>query len=346
MRRILVTGAGGFIGGHLVKRLVAEGHRVTVTDIKPVAKWWQRSFSTTRFDGRVRCLPAPGIPKYVDSLDLTKGPPHELVAGADDIYHLAADMGGMGFIERNRLRCLLNNTQINTNMVRAILETSPPDPCSRRRVFWSSSACIYPVNDQADTSVTGLPEDLAWHGQPEEGYGEEKLFSESLHRYLREDVGVATRIVRFHNVYGTHTEWRGGREKAPAAICRKIALAKLTGKHTIVIWGDGTRTRSFMDIGDCVEGILRIMTQGPWSPINLGSEEQVSIRQLVKMVADIAGIDVEIECDMTQPQGVAGRNSDNTMIRKLLGWEPTTPLRDGLERLYPWVEQQVKESLE
>jgi nucleoside-diphosphate-sugar epimerase len=210
-------------------------------------------------------------------------------------------------------------------------------------VFWSGSACAYPVNQQSSTEVTSLPEDLAWQGQPEEGYGEEKLTSESLFRYLREDRGITTHVARFHNVYGPRGSWNDGREKAPAAICRKVAEAKLAGNHTITIWGDGTRTRSFMYIDDCIEGIRRIMESEVYGPINLGSEEQVSIRELVEIVADIAGIKVEIECDMTRPQGVAGRNSDNTMIREKLGWEPKIPLREGLEKTYTWIEQKVKD---
>ncbi len=339
-RTALVTGAGGFIGSHLATRLKAEGYRVRATDVKPIAEWWR---STTAHFGEL--CGARGFPAFLPDHDLQyPADSMDVANGADDIYHLAADMGGMGFIERNHLRCLQHNLQINTNLIRAILETTPTDNCSRRRVFWSSSACAYPVAHQATTSVTSLPEHLAWQGQPELGYGEEKLASESLFRYLREDVGVETHVARLHNVYGPYTSWNDGREKAPAAICRKVAEAKLSGNHVVTIWGDGTRTRSFMYIDDCIEGIRRLMESDVYGPINLGSEEQVSIRELVEIVADIAGIKVEIKCDMSQPQGVVGRNSDNTLIRETLGWEPKTPLREGLEKTYEWVEEQVKQT--
>lgn len=328
-RTALVTGAGGFIGGWLVRRLLEEDHHVVATDKKPTCEWWQQHDAATNLPN-------------IDLMDLAKTRLLlTLNSPLDDIYHLAADMGGMGFIGRYRWECAIHNCEINNHLLRALKDS----PWPRHRLFWTSSACAYPVKLQGQ-NTHALPEALVWQGQPEEGYGEEKLFTESKCRYTHEDKGIECHVVRLHNVYGPHGCWRDDdeRTKAPAALCCKVAKAKLTGNHVIPIWGDGTRTRSFMYIDDCVEGIRRIMESDVYGPINLGSEEQVSICRLVDTIADIAGIEVEIECDMDKPQGVVGRNSDNTMIRGKLGWEPKTPLRDGLEKLYQWVETQVKES--
>ena len=331
MRKALVTGAGGFIGGAVAKRLQTEGQydHIRTTDIKVSKDWWS-TLSPDVCDGRDLRDP-----------DTTRN----ILRGVDDIYHLAADMGGMDYIETHPLECLLNNFLIDCNVARAILNTRGSHRRHKTRVFWASSACAYPVGRQSSTAVSSLPESLAWDGKPEDGYGVEKLAAEELFEKLRTHGGIETHVARLHNVYGPHGSWEGGREKAPAAICRKVAEAVISGNHTVTISGDGTRTRSFMYVDDCAEGIWRLMNSDVYGPINLGSEEQVSIRQLVELVAEIAAIEVEIECDMTKPQGVAGRNSDNTMIREKLGWEPSIPLRKGLSKLYAWVEKRVKEKL-
>ncbi len=316
---IVVTGAGGFIGGHLVKRLLADGNtRIRAVDQRPLDQWYQ-AFKDV--DNRVLDL------QLADACD-------EALAGATTVYSLAADMGGMGFIEANKARCMLS-VLINTHLLQSALTHGV------ERFFFSSSACVYAAEKQLTPDIEPLKESDAYPAEPEDGYGWEKLFSERMCRHFTEDFGLLTRVARYHNVYGPNGTWTGGREKAPAAICRKLAEAKLSGDHEIEIWGDGEQTRSFMYIDDCTEGTLRIMHSDIDVPINLGSSEMVTINQLVDIVEDIAGIRVSRRYDLDAPKGVRGRNSDNTMIQERLGWEPSISLRDGLEQTYRWIFDQV-----
>ncbi len=315
---VVVTGGGGFIGAHLVKRLVSEGRRVRAIDQHPVDEWHQVSSDAENLVLDLR---------LADACD-------QALDGASVVYNLAADMGGMGFIEANKARCMLS-VLINTHLLESARRLGV------ERYFFSSSACVYAAGKQLKPDVEPLKESDAYPADPEDGYGWEKLFSERMCRHFTEDFGLTTRVARYHNVYGPHGTWTGGREKAPAAICRKVAEAKLSGSHEIEIWGDGEQTRSFMYIDDCVEGTLRIMDSDIDEPINLGSEEMVTINQLVDIVEEIAGITVARRYDLDAPKGVRGRNSDNTMIRERLGWEPLTPLRVGMEHTYRWVYDQV-----
>jgi GDP-D-mannose 3', 5'-epimerase len=315
---ILVTGAGGFIGGHLVADLLQQGHQVRAVDIKPFDEWYQVHAAA---DSRVL---------DVSRLDAAE----ESVAGMEYVYNLAADMGGMGFIENNKALCMLS-VLINTHLLEAAKAANV------RRFFFASSACVYAADKQTDPNVTALKEADAYPAMPEDGYGWEKLFSERMCRHFREDYGFETRVARFHNVYGPEGTWTGGREKAPAAISRKVAEAVESGHHVVDVWGDGEQTRSFMYIDDCVKGIQMIMESDIVDPINLGSSELVTINQLIDIVSDIAGITVERNYDLTAPQGVRGRNSDNTLILELLGWEPSISLREGLSHTYKWVHEQV-----
>ena len=311
---IVVAGGGGFIGGHLVAQLRAEGRKVRSVDIKPFDEWYQR------FDD-VENL----------RLDLQRREDCERACeGASDVYNLAADMGGMGFIENNKCLCMLS-VLINTHMLMAVHKHGV------RRYFYASSACVYNADKQRSHDVVPLREEDAYPAMPEDGYGWEKLFSERMCRHYREDFGVYTRVSRYHNVYGPHGTWEGGREKAPAAICRKVIEAKLSGRHEIKIWGDGRQTRSFMYIDDCLKGTRMLMDSDVVEPINIGSSELVTVNQLVDIVESIAGIRLKRSYDLTAPKGVNGRNSDNTLIQKLLGWEPGIRLRDGLEKTYAWI---------
>jgi nucleoside-diphosphate-sugar epimerase len=316
--RVVVTGAGGFIGGHLVAGLITDGYRVRAVDQRPVDEWHQVF---------------PDAENLV--LDLRGAEPcRRAAAGAAIVYNLAADMGGMGFIAANKARCMLT-VLINTHLLQAAVEAGV------ERYFFSSSACVYAQVKQLTPRVEGLKESDAYPADPEDGYGWEKLFSERMCRHFAEDFGLPTRVARYHNVYGPHGTWFGGREKAPAAICRKVAEAKLSGRHEIEVWGDGEQTRSFMYIEDCVEGTRRIMASDIYEPINLGSCEIVTINTLIDIVEEIAGIKVTRRYNLDAPEGVRGRNSDNTLIRERLGWEPAIPLQDGLERTYRWIFDQV-----
>ena len=319
-QKILVTGAGGFIGGALISALRARGYRnLRGVDIKPLDEWYQR------FDD------VENIP-----LDLNIKEHCEQVAeGAEDIYNLAANMGGMGFIEHNKALCMLS-VLINTHMLQAALKHGA------KRFFYASSACVYNGDKQKTFEAPFLREEDAYPALAEDGYGWEKLFSERMCRHFREDFGLYTRVARFHNVYGPWGTWFGGREKAPAAICRKVIEAKIAGKHEIEIWGSGNQTRSFMFIDDCIEGIQKIMDSTILEPINLGSSEAVTINQLVDMTEEIAGIRLKRKYDLSAPKGVNGRNSDNTLIKKHLGWEPSTPLRAGMEKTYRWIYDQYQ----
>jgi GDP-D-mannose 3',5'-epimerase len=315
---VLVTGGGGFIGGALVASFRKQGYRnIRAVDLKPFDHWYQR------FDD-VENL----------SLDLNEKLNCEVAArGAKDIYNLAANMGGMGFIEKNKALCMLS-VLINTHMLQAAVKHGAS------RFFYASSACVYNGDRQKSFEAPSLREEDAYPALAEDGYGWEKLFSERMCRHFREDYGLYTRVARFHNVYGPWGTWFGGREKAPAAISRKVIEAKLAGKHEIEIWGTGHQTRSFMYIDDCLNGIQKIMNSDILEPINLGSSEAVSINQLVDMVEGIAGIRLERKYDLTAPQGVNGRNSDNTLIQKYLGWEPNIPLQAGMEKTYAWIHDQ------
>ena len=312
---VVVTGAGGFIGGHLVADLRSRGHsNLRAVDFRPLDEWEQR------FDD-VENL----------SLDLNLKENCETAAsGAHEIFNLAANMGGMGFIEHNKALCMLS-VLINTHMLQAALNHGVT------RYFYSSSACVYNADRQKTFEAPSLKEEDAYPAMAEDGYGWEKLFSERMCRHFREDFGLTTRMARFHNVYGPHGTWDGGREKAPAAICRKVIEAKVSGKHEIEIWGTGNQTRSFMYVDDCLKGIDLIKRSEIVDAINLGSSEAVSINQLVDIAEEIAGIKLKRSYKLDAPKGVNGRNSDNTLIQRLLGWEPNTPLRVGLEKTYRWI---------
>jgi GDP-D-mannose 3',5'-epimerase len=317
-RAALVTGAGGFIGGHLVRELLERGHEVRAVDCKPAGEWFQLH---DRADNR--------------SADLSRSDAcGEAVDGIVDVYNLAADMGGMGFIEGNKALCMLS-VLINTHMLMA------SQAGSVERFFFSSSACVYTAGKQASPEVTALRESDAYPAEPEDGYGWEKLFSERMCRHYLEDFGLETRVARYHNVYGPNGSWRGGREKAPAAICRKVAEAAQSGSGEIEIWGDGKQTRSFTYVDDCVRGTIDVISGPLAEPVNLGSAELVTIDQLVDTAEEIAGVRLERRYRPDAPQGVRGRNSDNTLFRGTYGWEPSTSLRDGLARTYEWVEAQV-----
>jgi GDP-D-mannose 3', 5'-epimerase len=319
---ILVTGAGGFIGAWLVRYLQENGFtQLRAVDIKPLDEWHQVMEGV---DNRVADL---------RSLEACR----EAVSGIAHVYNLACDMGGMGFIEANRAACMIS-VLINTHLLIAGRDEGV------KRHFLSSSACVYNIDLQRDADVTALREDDAYPALPEDGYGWEKLFSERMCRNFQDDYGIETRVARYHNVYGPHGTYAGGREKAPAAICRKVAEAKLTGRHEIEIWGDGEQTRSFMYIDDCLYGTMRIMESDILEPINLGSSELVTINQLVDVAEEIAGVKLERRYNLDAPKGVRGRNSDNAFILERLGWEPNIPLSVGLEKTYAWIHDELTAS--
>ncbi|MEX2217395.1 MAG: NAD-dependent epimerase/dehydratase family protein [Phycisphaerales bacterium] len=314
---IVVAGAGGFIGGHLVADLIRKGHparKIRAIDIKPFGEWYQK------------------FPKVQNlRLDLNgKEACEKAVKGAGLVYNLACNMGGMGFIENNKALCMLS-VLINTHLLMAAKKHGV------ERFFYSSSACVYNGQKQQDPNVTALKEEDAYPALPEDGYGWEKLFSERMCRHFREDYGMVTRVARFHNVYGPQGTWEGGREKAPAAICRKVIDAKVRGTGQIEIWGNGLQTRSFMYVDDVLLGLQKLMRSEVTEPINIGSSELVSINQLVDIAEDIAGVKLKRNYNLDAPKGVAGRNSDNTLIRELLGWEPSIRLRDGMAKTYAWI---------
>jgi GDP-D-mannose 3', 5'-epimerase len=320
---ITVTGAGGFIGGALVRYFSQKGFtRIRAVDKKPLPQWYQRT---------------PGVESLCLDLSQEKNC-RRAVEGAAEVYQLAADMGGMGFIERNRVECL-RSILINTHMVESAYRAGA------QRYFYSSSACAYNTDLQKDPKVRALKESDAYPAMAERGYGWEKLMSEMFCQEYWAERGMKTFIARFHNVYGPNGTWDGGREKAPAAMCRKVIEAKDSGSSTISIWGDGTQTRSFMYIDDCTRGIDMIThcEQLVATPINLGSSELVSINELLTIVEKVAGTALKRSYDPTQPKGVAGRNSDNTMIKGILGWEPSTTLADGIAATYRWIEGQYRD---
>ncbi len=321
MKKVVVAGAGGFIGGHLTRVLKDKGFHVRAVDIKPLTRWYQIT---------------PGVDNLV--LDLKqKENCYQALNGYEEVFNLAADMGGMGFIETHKADCMLS-VLINTHLLMAARDLG------LQRFFYSSSACVYNGEKQNDPNNPGLKESDAYPALPEDGYGWEKLFSERMCRHFREDFGLVTRIARFHNVYGPFGTYDGGREKAPAAICRKVIEGELFGRKDIVIWGDGNQTRSFMFIDDCTKGILDLMYSNIEEPLNLGSSEMVSINQLVDYVEEIAGIKLNRRYDPGAPKGVRGRNSDNTLILERLGWEPSIPLKEGLRKTYDWIKCQMVEN--
>jgi GDP-D-mannose 3',5'-epimerase len=316
---VVVTGGGGFIGGHLVAELRRRGfERVRSVDIKPFERWYQV------FDD-------------VENLELDlrdREACDQAVDGAKHVFNLAADMGGMGFIENNKAACMIS-VLINTHLLLASRDAAVEG------FLFGSSACVYNASKQTDPDVTALKEADAYPALPEDGYGWEKLFSERMCRHFMEDFGIEVRIPRFHNVYGPFGTYAGGREKAPAATCRKVIEAQLSGDYSIEIWGDGKQTRSFTYIDDAVDGILRIMESTVSAPINLGSSQLVTIDRLVQIVEEIAGVRLERRHDLGAPQGVRGRNSDNTLIKQMLDWEPSTPLEVGMEHTYHWIYEQM-----
>jgi len=318
-QKAVVCGAGGFIGGHLVRQLLDDGVDVVrAVDIKPLHEWYQ-------------------VSKDTESLSLDLKDKENCLKAADGvsvIFQLAADMGGMGFIENNKALCMLS-VLINTHMLMAAREKGV------ERFFYSSSACVYNAEKQTNPDVIALKESDAYPALPEDGYGWEKLFSERMCRHFEEDYGLQARVARYHNVYGPLGTWTGGREKAPAAICRKVIEAKQSGRYEIEIWGDGKQTRSFMYIDDCTKGTEMIVESDIHEPLNLGSDELVTINQLVDIAEEIGGVKLKRRYNLTAPKGVNGRNSDNTLIQEKLGWAPSIRLREGLAKTYAWIENEM-----
>ena len=316
---VVVTGGGGFIGGHLVGELRRRGHQqVRAVDIKPLDEWYQRFDDV---DNR--------------SLDLReRAACDQAIHGARFVFNLAADMGGMGFIELHKAECMMT-VLINTHMLMAAREAGV------ERFFYSSSACVYAAEKQTAAAVQPLREEDSYPAMPEDGYGWEKLFSERMCRHFTEDFGIKTRVARYHNVYGPFGTYDGGREKAPAAICRKVVQAQLSGSGTIEIWGDGEQTRSFTYIDDCLEGTLRLMQSEVTEPLNVGSDQLVTINQLVDIVEDIASVKLKRNYNLGAPKGVRGRNSDNTRIKESLGWAPGISLQEGMRQTYEWIYQEM-----
>lgn len=317
--RILVAGGGGFIGGHLVASLLKDGHDVRSVDVKPLEDWYQVHAGAENVQGDLQRLDA--------CVSAT--------SGVSRVFNLAADMGGMGFIENNKAACMLS-VLINTHLLEAAKQNGV------ERFLFASSACVYNASHQRSPEVTALKETDAYPADPEDGYGWEKLFSERMCRHFTEDFGLLTYTPRFHNVYGPNGTYDGGREKAPAAISRKVARAVLDGSRDIEIWGDGEQTRSFMFIDDCVRGVKEIIESDFHNPINLGSAELVSINELVTLTESIAGVKLNRHYNLSAPQGVRGRNSDNELFRSVFGWEPSIPLRDGMAKTYSWILEQMR----
>jgi GDP-D-mannose 3',5'-epimerase len=318
MSKYLIAGAGGFIGGHIAETLNQLGHDVICADIKPLEYWFQINDKNKNF-----CM---DLKSYNNCLKVTEN--------VDYIFNMACNMGGMGFIENNKAECMLS-VLINTNLLRASLENKI------KKYFFSSSACVYNSQKQKKTFIAGLKEEDAYPADPEDGYGWEKLFSERMCRHFTEDFGLSTRVVRYHNVYGPFGTFDGGREKAPAALCRKIINAKINNKPEIEIWGDGEQTRSFLYIDDCISGTLKVFDSNSSDVFNVGSEEQVSINQLVDIIEDIAKFKVKRNYLLEKPKGVRGRSSDNTKVKNKIGWKPDFDLKSGIEKTYKWIFNEI-----
>ena len=320
--KYLVCGAGGFIGGHLVKSLLQDGHEVVCADIKPLENWFQIFDVNKNF--------TLDLKEYSNCLQVTKD--------IDFIYNMACNMGGMGFIENNKAECMIS-VLINTNLLRASLINKV------KKYFFSSSACVYNADKQTSNFTAGLKEADAYPAMPEDGYGWEKLFSERMCRHFYEDYGLETRVARYHNVYGPMGTFDGGREKAPAALCRKLIIAKNSGKKEIDVWGDGEQTRSFMFIDDCIKGTKKIFESDCRDVLNIGSEEQVSINQMIKIIQEISNYNVNKNYQLDKPKGVRGRSSNNDLVRLKLGWNYEISLKSGLEITYKWIEKEIEKKL-
>ena len=330
-KKILVAGGGGFIGGHLAKSLVERGYEVRVVDVKPSDQWYQK---------------VEGAENIVANLE-EKEACYSATEGCDEVYNLACNMGGMGFIENNKALCMLS-ILINTHLLMAAKEYNI------KKYLYSSSACVYAADKQTETAITALKESDAYPAMPEDGYGWEKLFSERMCKHFEEDFGMQVRVVRFHNVYGPDGTWRGGREKAPAALCRKIIEAKKSGNLAIEVWGDGTQTRSFLYIDECIEATRRLMDSDFQGPVNIGSEEMISINDFAKMAIEISGKNLSIHNIQGEefknkygfpcPIGVKGRNSDNRLIREKLNWDYEQPLKDGMKITYNWICEEINKN--
>ena len=315
MSKYLVVGAGGFIGGHLIKRLLNQKENIRAVDLKPLELWFQRSESAEEF--------SMDMQEYENCLKMTKE--------VDYVINLACNMGGIGFIENNKADCMLS-VLINTNLLRACRENKV------KKYFFSSSACAYNKELQTDPNNEGLREQDAYPAMPEDGYGWEKLFSERMCRHFYEDYGLETRVARFHNIYGPMGTFDGGREKAPAAICRKVIEAKINNQDTIDVWGDGTQTRSFLYIDDCIDAVLKLFNSDFRDPINIGSDEKVTINQLISIAESFANKNFKKNYQLDKPQGVKGRSSNNDLIKEKLDWNYQYSLKQGIEKTYNWIE--------
>ena len=318
LKKYLVCGAGGFIGGHLVQNLQNEGHEVICADSKPYEYWFQLNENNKNY--------SLDLKEYENCLKVTDG--------VDYIYNMACNMGGMGFIENNKAECMLS-VLINTNLLRACLVNKV------KKYFFSSSACVYNATKQNTIFIPGLKEEDAYPADPEDGYGWEKLFSERMCRHFTEDFGLETRVARYHNVYGPLGTYDGGREKAPAALCRKVIEAKLNKRNSIDVWGDGKQTRSFMFIKDCIIGTKMIFESSQRSVLNVGSEEQVSINQMIELIEEISDYKVNKNYQLDKPKGVRGRSSNNDLIKKTIGWDSNITLKEGLKETYNWIYTQM-----
>tara|TARA_B110000971_G_scaffold162724_1_gene166409 strand:+ start:1127 stop:2137 length:1011 start_codon:yes stop_codon:yes gene_type:complete len=321
-KKILVVGAGGFIAGHLIKRLLEYGNSITATDIKPKEFWFQDFDIVTNFYS-------------TDMKDITNC--RKVTKNIDYVFNMACNMGGMGFIENNKAECM-QSVLINTNLLISCKENKV------QRYFFSSSACAYNTTKQQDVFIEGLKEQDAYPADPEDGYGWEKLFSERMCRHFMEDYGLEIRVARYHNIYGPFGTYDGGREKAPAALCRKIIQAKKEKKNIIDVWGDGKQTRSFLYVDECVEGTLRLFESDYSDPINIGSDEQVSINQMIEMIEVISGVDkLNKNYQLDKPKGVRGRSSNNDLIKKVLNWSYKMSLKDGLSKTYKWINDEMSQ---